>query len=125
MSLKLGVCFLCVMLLNKTLMFCLKYSSRSTQKDGQRPDMTEKFVGCNVKYQHVCPNHHCIRVYIYKIATKYYAREPLYSNSAVIACWLQSTSAQIVYLAVKRGNILVNRLLLKNSIAYKSSCVSA
>ena len=26
--------------------------------------------------------------------SNYHAREPLYSNSAVIACWLQSTSAQ-------------------------------
>ena len=43
----------------------------------------------------------------------FFAREPLYSNSAVIAWWLQSTSAQIVYLAVKKGKILVNTLLMK------------
>ena len=35
----------------------------------------------------------------------FHAREPLYSNSAVIACWLQPTI--IVYLAVNEGNILV------------------
>ena len=31
------------------------------------------------------------------------AREPLYSNSAVIAWWLKATSAQKRYLAVKKG----------------------
>ena len=44
-------------------------------------------------------------------------REPLYSNSTVIAWWLQSTSAQIMYLAFNKGNILVNFLLLKIFIA--------
>ena len=42
-----------------------------------------------------------------------HTREPLYSNRAVIAWWLQSTSAKIVYLGVNKGNILVNFLLLK------------
>ena len=45
------------------------------------------------------------------------AREPLYLNSAFIVCWLQWTSAKIVYLAVKKGNILVYILLLKIFIA--------
>ena len=47
----------------------------------------------------------------------FHAREPLYLNSAVITWGLQSTSAQIVYLAVKKGNILVKILLLKIFIA--------
>ena len=42
-----------------------------------------------------------------------HAREPLYSKSAVVAWWLQSTSAQKEYLAVNKGNILVNILLMK------------
>ena len=56
-----------------------------------------------------------------------HVREPLYSNSAVIAWWLH----KIEYLAVNKGNILVNVLLVKIfianliSITYKSSCVSA
>ena len=36
-----------------------------------------------------------------------HAIEPLYSSSAVIASWLQSTSAQTVYLAINKGTILV------------------
>ena len=46
-----------------------------------------------------------------------HAREPLNSNSAVIAWWLQSTSAQNFDLTVKKGNILVNFLLLKIFLA--------
>ena len=49
--------------------------------------------------------------------TLYHARDPLYSNSAVIAWWLQSTSAQKVYITVKKGNILVNILLQKIFLA--------
>ena len=37
-----------------------------------------------------------------------HAREPLYSTSAILVWWLQLKSAQIVYLAVKNGHILVN-----------------
>ena len=56
-----------------------------------------------------------------------HVREPLYSNSVVIAWWLH----KIEYLAVNKGNILVNVSLVKIfianliSITYKSSCVSA
>ena len=53
-----------------------------------------------------------------KTTQQYHAREPLYLNSAVMVCWLQSMSTQIVvYLAVNKGNILVNILLLKIFIA--------
>ena len=56
-----------------------------------------------------------------------HVREPLYSNSAVIAWWLHKKE----YLAVNKGNILVNVLLVKIfiahliSITYKSNCVSS
>ena len=58
-----------------------------------------------------------------------HAREPLYSNSAVIAGWLQSTRAHIVYLAVKKCNIFVTILLLETLFAdhivtYISICKS-
>ena len=51
--------------------------------------------------------------------TLYETREPLYlySNSAVIAWWLQSTSAQNSVLAVKKGKTLINILHVKVLIA--------
>ena len=76
----------------------------------------------------------------------YHATESLYSNSASIACWLQSTSAKLrghfnihnadffsAYLIGRQldrmGIILVNSLLLKIFIliivTYRSSCISA
>ena len=48
-----------------------------------------------------------------------HAREPLYSNNAVITCWLPSTSAQKVYLAVKK------RIILVNSFTPRDVCYSA
>ena len=51
-----------------------------------------------------------------------HAREALYSNSAVIAWWLQSTSGQIgMFMRIwllKKGNKFLNILLLKVFFAY-------
>ena len=38
----------------------------------------------------------------------HHAREPLYSKSAVIAWWSQSTSGKNVHLAVEKGNKFLN-----------------
>ena len=43
----------------------------------------------------------------------YHAREPLYSKSAVIAWWSQSTSGKNVHLAVEKGNKFLNISLLR------------
>ena len=42
-----------------------------------------------------------------------HAREPLYSKSAVIAWWSQSTSGKNVHLAVEKGNKFLNISLLR------------
>ena len=42
-----------------------------------------------------------------------HAREPLYSNSAVVAGWFQATRAQNSVSNCKEGSIFVNILLLK------------
>ena len=47
-----------------------------------------------------------------KYNTRLSSREPLYSFSAVIAGWLQSSRHKIVHMAVKNGNLFVNILLL-------------
>ena len=44
---------------------------------------------------------------------KSHAREPLYSKSAVIAWWSQSTSGKNVHLAVEKGNKFLNISLLR------------
>ena len=43
----------------------------------------------------------------------FHAREPLYSKSAVIAWWSQSTSGKNVHLAVEKGNKFLNISLLR------------
>ena len=47
----------------------------------------------------------------------YHTREPLYSKSAVIAWWSQSTSGKNVDLAVEKGNKFLNISLLRVSFA--------
>ena len=42
-----------------------------------------------------------------------HAREPLYSKSAVIAWWSQSTSGKNMHLAVEKGNKFLNISLLR------------
>ena len=42
-----------------------------------------------------------------------HAREPLYSKSAVIAWWSQSTSGKNVHLAVEKGKKALNISLLR------------
>ena len=53
--------------------------------------------------------------YLYTIPFYEYshAREPLYSKSAVIAWWSQSTSGKNVHLAVEKGNKFLNISLLR------------
>ena len=45
------------------------------------------------------------------------SHEPLYPNSAFIACWFSQRVHMIVYPVVKNDNNLVNSLLLKIFIA--------
>ena len=49
----------------------------------------------------------------YLFLHKSHAREPLYSKSAVIAWWSQSTSGKNVHLAVEKGNKFLNISLLR------------
>ena len=46
-------------------------------------------------------------------SSHFHAREPLYSKSAVIAWWSQSTSGKNVHLAVEKGNKFLNISLLR------------
>ena len=79
-------------------------------------DMT-KIVYWDIKHS---PRHEKLPI---TLAYDIHAREPLYWNSAIIAMWLQSMSAQnsvpiAVKKAVKKGNILVLFLPLKIFISY-------
>ena len=53
------------------------------------------------------------RIFVSFLSCYFHAREPLYSNSAVIAGWLQPTRAE----TVKKGSIFINILLQKTFFA--------
>ena len=54
---------------------------------------------------------------VVKHVPTFHPKNPLYSNSPVIAWCCSQGVHKIVYLAVKKGNILVNLLLMKIFIA--------